>query len=98
MMSSSILAAIGRYNRRCNPLTISMDDPSTGAMRERRDSFCLSCEGTRATLIGLKFESGLQTVTYQCPACGRIWERVGQERKAATWRGGDVSRDDEVET
>jgi len=75
-----------------------MDDLSTGATRERRDSFCPSCEDTRADVIGLKFESGMQTATYQCPSCGRIWDRTSEERKPASWRGGDVLRDDDVDT
>jgi hypothetical protein len=51
MMFSSASAAIGAYNRFDNPPTICMDDPSTGAKRERRDSFCPSCENTRAEVI-----------------------------------------------
>jgi len=71
-----------------------MSDISTSATRERRDSFCPTCENIGGTAVGLKCESGVQTATYECPSCGGIWEHAGLEGRPANWSGGNASGDE----
>ena len=59
-----------------------MSTPST--IGERRHSICPSCPDVRAEAISLKFESGVKTVTYRCPACGHTWEYIGPQLKRDT--------------